>query len=141
MCMERHWHAMHVFRKMQEDVACSGAAPRVAVACDDGVARLFTAEPGQPGLGYAKSLPSLGSRVLSVAWHPSGQSLLLGTAAGTLHAWALASGRELLRINVGALLLLLLMAFPGGTSSTSAKKLNGALEDASYYPESMILLG
>ena len=94
---------------------------RVAVACDDGVARLFTAEPGQPGLGYAKSLPSLGSRVLSVAWHPSGQSLLLGTAAGTLHAWALASGRELLRINVGALLLLLLMAFPGGTSSTSAK--------------------
>ena len=80
----------------------AGAAPRVAAACDDGVLRIFTAEGLEPGLSYAKSLPALGSRLLSVAWHPDGQSLITGTAAGTLHAWHLASGRELLRINVGA---------------------------------------
>lgn len=74
----------------------------MAAACDDGVLRIFTAEGLEPGLSYAKSLPALGSRLLSVAWHPDGQSLITGTAAGTLHAWHLASGRELLRINVGA---------------------------------------
>jgi WD40 repeat protein len=78
----------------------------VAAACDDGVLRLFTAEGLEPGLTYAKSLPGLGSRLLSVAWHPDGASLVTGTAAGTLHAWHLASGRELLRISVGALRLL-----------------------------------
>jgi WD40 repeat protein len=77
------------------------------VACEDGVARIFTAEGAAMGLSYAKSLPALGDRVLSVAWHPSGQSLLVGTAAGTMHAWHLASGRETLRINVGAPLLCL----------------------------------
>ncbi len=74
----------------------------MAVACDDGVTRIFGVEGAQPGLAYVRSLPGLGSRVLSVAWHPDGASLLLGTAAGTLHAWHLTSGRELLRINVGA---------------------------------------
>ena len=74
----------------------------MAAACDDGVLRIFTAEALEPGLTYARSLPSLGSRLLSVAWHPNGQSLITGTAAGTLHAWDLASGRELLRISVGA---------------------------------------
>lgn len=79
-----------------------GEAPRVAVACDDGVVRIFTAEGLSPGLTYARSMPALGSRLLSVAWHPSGKSVLVGTAAGTLHSWDLASSRELLRINVGA---------------------------------------
>ena len=79
-----------------------GEAPRVAVACDDGVVRIFTAEGLSPGLTYARSMPALGSRLLSVAWHPSGKSVLVGTAAGTLHSWHLASSRELLRINVGA---------------------------------------
>lgn len=78
-----------------------GAAPRVAVACEDGVTRIFTVEGAVPGLTYAKALPTLGDRLLSVAWHPSGQSVLVGTAAGTMHVWHLASGRETLRINVG----------------------------------------
>ncbi|CAL8461915.1 g1446 [Coccomyxa elongata] len=78
-----------------------GDAPRVAVACDDGVLRVFTAEGLSPGLAYHRSMPALGSRLLSVAWHPSGQSVLVGTAISTMHAWHLASSRELMRINIG----------------------------------------
>ncbi len=74
----------------------------MAVACDDGVLRIFAAEGLSPGLTYARSMPALGSRLLSVAWHPSGRSVVVGTAAGTMHAWDLASNRELMRINVGA---------------------------------------
>ena len=64
----------------------AGNAARVAVACDDGTLRLFTAEHGTPRLMYSKSMPRLGARLLSVAWHPNGQSVVTGTAAGTLHA-------------------------------------------------------
>lgn len=75
----------------------------MAVACDDGVLRIFTAEGLSPGLTYHWSMPALGSRLLSVAWHPSGQSVLVGTAISTMHVWQLASSRELMRINIGAL--------------------------------------
>lgn len=81
--------------------AAAGNALRVAVACDDGVLRIFAAEGLAPGLMYQRSLPALGTRLLSVAWHPGGQSVLVGSAAGSLHAWQIASGRELMRINVG----------------------------------------
>ena len=85
-------HALHT----------SGGPSRVAVACDDGTLRLFTAEHGTPRLVYYKSMPRLGGRLLSVAWHPNGQSVVTGTAAGTLHAWHIAKSQELLRISIGA---------------------------------------
>ena len=80
---------------------CAGAAQTVAVACDDGTLRLFTAEHGATRLVYHKSMPRLGGRLLSVAWHPNGQSVVTGTAVGTLHAWHIAKSQELMRISVG----------------------------------------
>ncbi|CAL5222772.1 g5185 [Coccomyxa viridis] len=78
-----------------------GAAQTVALACDDGTLRLFTAEHGTPRLMYHKSMPRLGGRLLSVAWHPNGQAVVTGTAVGTLHAWHIAKSQELMRISIG----------------------------------------
>ena len=82
----------------------TGPSSTVAVACDDGCLRLFRAEEGQPGLVYAASLPSLGSRLLTVAWNPKGNIVLTGTSEGSLHAWNVNSRREILRIHTGMLL-------------------------------------
>ena len=82
----------------------TGAAQTVALACDDGTLRLFTAEHGTPRLMYHKSMPRLGGRLLSVAWHPNGQSVVTGTAVGTLHAWHIAKSQELMRISIGKVL-------------------------------------
>ena len=79
----------------------AGAAHAVAVACDDGTLRLFATEHGTPRLAYHRSMPRLGGRLLSVAWHPNGQSVVTGTAVGTLHAWHIANSQELMRISVG----------------------------------------
>ncbi|KAK9825655.1 hypothetical protein WJX81_005809 [Elliptochloris bilobata] len=79
----------------------AGSSPRVAAACDDGCVRVFAAEPGRPGLAYVRCMPAVAGRVVSVAWHPSGGSLVAGTSQGTLHAWDIAAARELLRITVG----------------------------------------
>lgn len=73
------------------------------MACDDGTLRLFTVEHGTPRLTYHKSMPRLGGRLLSVAWHPNGQSVVTGTAAGTVHAWHIAKSQELMRISIGRL--------------------------------------
>jgi len=72
------------------------------VACDDGCVRVFEAEAGRGGLAYARSMPGVQGRVVSVAWHPGGGSLVAGTSQGTLHAWDVPAARELLRITVGA---------------------------------------
>jgi len=79
-----------------------GALTRLAAACDDGCARVFAAEPGQPGLAYARAMPAVAGRVVSVAWHPAGGGLVAGTSQGTLHAWDVPAAREVLRITVGA---------------------------------------
>ena len=73
----------------------------MAAACDDGCVRVFAAEPGRPGLAYARSTPAVAGRAVSVAWHPGGGCLVAGTSQGTLHAWDIAASRELLRITVG----------------------------------------
>lgn len=83
--------------------SAAGAVPRVAAACDDGCVRVFAAEPGRPGLAYARSTPAVAGRAVSVAWHPGGGCLVAGTSQGTLHAWDIAASRELLRITVGVL--------------------------------------
>ena len=68
---------------------------------DDGCVRLFAAEPGLPGLQYVKSMPRVEGRILSAAWHPSGKVLVTGTSAGTLHAWDISTGQEVLHTVVG----------------------------------------
>lgn len=75
----------------------------VAVGTDDGCVRLFTAEAGQPGLQYSRSMPAVKGRVLSAAWHPSGRVLVTGTSVGTLHAWDVKSGQEILHVEAGEL--------------------------------------
>ena len=87
------------------------------MACDDGTLRLFSVEHGSPRLAYHRSMPRLGGRLLSVAWHPNGQSVVTGTAAGTLHAWHIAKSQELLRISVGAVPILTHAALPVRTAT------------------------
>lgn len=77
---------------------CAGS--KLAVACDDGCLRLFTIQEGQPGLVYSSSFPPLKSRLLSVAWHPNGQVVCTGTSEATVHAWHVATRREM-RIHTG----------------------------------------
>ena len=50
-------------------------------------------------------MPAVEGRLLSVAWHPDAHTLVTGSSAGMLHAWDVASARELLRINAGMLLI------------------------------------
>ena len=100
--LQLEWSGMHSDPILMLSWTDAGAAKRVAVACDDGTLRLFSVEHGSPRLAYHRSLPRLGGRLLSVAWHPNGQSVVTGTAAGTLHAWHIAKSQELLRISVGA---------------------------------------
>eukprot|EP00884_Botryococcus_braunii_P018760 jgi/Botrbrau1/5568/Bobra.0023s0051.1 len=73
----------------------------LAVGCDDGVGRLFEVEEGVAGAQYRKSLPAVRGRLLSLAWHPLGGYLFVGTSVGTIHAWELSTNQELLRINAG----------------------------------------
>lgn len=73
----------------------------LAAACDDGSVRLFTVEYGLPGVVYLKSLPRVEGRTLAVAWHPTAEFLVSGGTDGCIHVWQVATGREMLRINVG----------------------------------------
>lgn len=76
----------------------------IAVGVDDGSVRLFKAQAGVSGLQYARTMPRVEGRVLSAAWHPSGQILVTGTSAGTVHVWDVSSAQEVRRIVIGALL-------------------------------------
>ena len=64
---------------------CLASCPRkplLAVGCEDGAARLFSYEGG--GLEYSRSLPTTGSRILSLAFHPKWSQLFLGCDDGTI---------------------------------------------------------
>lgn len=84
-----------------EDEGLPAHCPRLAVACDDGCVRLFSVEPGMPGVSYAKSLPKVEGRTLAVAWHPSGKFIVSGGSDGCIHVWEVSSNREALRITAG----------------------------------------
>ncbi len=54
--------------------------------CDDGTVRVFGAEGGERGLQYERTLARLKGRVLALAWHPTGATLVAGGADGCIHA-------------------------------------------------------
>ena len=64
---------------------CMSASPRgpfLAIGCEDGAARVFSYDSGS--LEYVRSLPTTGSRILSIAFHPVSTRLFLGCADGTI---------------------------------------------------------
>jgi U3 small nucleolar RNA-associated protein 4 len=63
-------------------LASSARDSLLVVGCEDGAARLFSYE--DRSLEYRKSLPTTGSRVLSVAFHPKQPHVYLGCADGTI---------------------------------------------------------
>lgn len=81
---------------------CMRAAPSLgllAVGCEDGSVRLFTAEGG--GLEYKKSLPSTGSRVLSVAWGAGDDVIFAGGDKSLIHCFDASSGQSLVSSDCG----------------------------------------
>jgi hypothetical protein len=96
-------------------------APLLAVGCEDGVVRLFRYEPSSVGLSsaadmsgsylangasknstgsleYSRSLPTSGSRVLSVAYHPTEKRIFAGCSDGSVRCMEEDSGRVLFRM-------------------------------------------
>ena len=85
----------------------AGLAGVVALACDDGVARVvgvyedrmevFARFGGGGAAGAGDEV-----RALSVDWHPSGEALIVGDSAGSLRCFQARGGRELWRSEAGA---------------------------------------
>jgi WD40 repeat protein len=73
--------------------------PALAVACDDGVLRLFGAgSSAEVGMQFRRTFGRVQGRVLSVAWHPSGLSLATGHSDGCIRAWDTETTQEIYRI-------------------------------------------
>ena len=65
----------------------------LAVGCDDGSVRLFNYSSKR--LSYRKAIPSSGSRVLSISYHPKLPQLFFGCADGTIRCIEERSGKSL----------------------------------------------
>lgn len=50
---------------------------------------------------YRRSFGGVEGRVLSVAWHPSGKTLVSGHTDGCIRAWDASTTREIYRITAG----------------------------------------
>lgn len=77
---------------------CMRAAPSLAllaVGCEDGSVRLFSTEDG--GVEYKRTIPSAGSRVLSLAWGAGNDVVFAGTANSLIHCLDAATGQGLVR--------------------------------------------
>lgn len=68
----------------------------IAVGCDDGAVRIFTTE--NDSLEYQRTLPTTGSRILSLAYHPSKSQLFMGCADGTIRCVNDTTGRSIYRM-------------------------------------------
>jgi len=84
----------------EEDEGVSAYHHLIAAACDDGAVRIYSVEKNTPGLKFLKSLPPVGGRTLSVAWHPTKPILVSGSTEGCLHVWNIDTGREVMRITL-----------------------------------------
>ncbi|KAG0557990.1 hypothetical protein KC19_11G171000 [Ceratodon purpureus] len=76
-------------------------AQRVALACEDGVVRIFEVGTAQYGLVYQKSFPRVKGRILSVAWSWDGGRLVAGGSDGCIRCWDITNTREIYRITAG----------------------------------------
>eukprot|EP00890_Picochlorum_soloecismus_P003258 jgi/Picsp_1/3933/NSC_01445-R1_protein len=85
---------------VEEDEGVSTHHHLIAAACDDGAVRIYSVEKNIPGLKFEKTLPPVGGRTLSVAWHPTKPILVSGSTEGCLHVWNIDTGREVMRITV-----------------------------------------
>jgi U3 small nucleolar RNA-associated protein 4 len=77
-------------------LAASPRAPVLAVGCEDGTVRLFDYSSGR--LEYARTLPTVGVRVLSVAYHPTQPKIFLGCGDGTIRCLDDVNGRSIYRM-------------------------------------------
>ena len=64
----------------------------LAAACDDGGVRLFGVEGGEPGAQLERTLAVLQGRLLSCAWHPTGEAIAVGGVDGCIHILDLTTG-------------------------------------------------
>eukprot|EP01038_Epipyxis_sp_PR26KG_P007325 gene7325-9981_t len=69
----------------------------LAIACEDGVVRLFLYDSGN-SLEYHKSMPSFNSRALCVCFHPVEPLIFSGCGDGSIRCLDEVSGRELYRM-------------------------------------------
>ncbi|KAG5180826.1 quinon protein alcohol dehydrogenase-like superfamily [Tribonema minus] len=81
-------------------LAIAPHAPIAAVGCDDGAIKLFSLEGD--GIEYARTFPTTGSRVLSVAWACDAQVVFAGSADSHIRAFAARSGQVLYHMAVEA---------------------------------------
>ncbi|OUS49586.1 quinon protein alcohol dehydrogenase-like superfamily [Ostreococcus tauri] len=78
-------------------------AQLLAVACDDGCARLLTMVGGDgvgSGLTHKRAFLRVQGRLLSLAWHPSEELLACGSSRGTVHVMDCVNFNEMRRISV-----------------------------------------
>ncbi|KAG2692395.1 hypothetical protein I3760_08G052000 [Carya illinoinensis] len=74
--------------------------PRIAIACDDGCVRIYSISDSDE-LIYAKSLPRVSGRVLSVTWSPDANMIYSGSSDGFIRCWDAKAGLEMYRITAG----------------------------------------
>ena len=80
--------------------------PLLAIGCEDGVVRLFRYDSNTLGsntnslgsLEYSRSLPTSGSRILCVSYHPVDKRLFAGCSDGTVRCMEEETGRVLFRM-------------------------------------------
>ena len=72
----------------------------ITVGCDDGTSRVFTIQSDNrnSSLEYSKCYPTTGSRILSLAYHPSKPQLFLGCVDGTIRGIDENTGRSIFRL-------------------------------------------
>jgi U3 small nucleolar RNA-associated protein 4 len=63
-------------------VASSSRSPVLAVGCEDGQVRIYNYDGAN--LEFQKTLPVSGSRIVSIAYHPSEPLLFIGCIDGTI---------------------------------------------------------
>jgi len=95
--------AIWAMRAAPASRARPGTAQRVAIACDDGCARILTVVGGDgvgSGLVHKRGFLRVQGRLLSLAWHPREELLACGSSRGTAHVMDCVTYTEKMRINV-----------------------------------------
>lgn len=73
---------------------------RLAIACDDGCVRIYTATDAEK-LIYNRTLPRVSGRILSVTWSSDANRIYSGSSDGFIRCWDVKSAQEIYRITAG----------------------------------------